>query len=138
MTVGAPAQTFMLPPFYTVPDPLPAGQPGDVIKTEDQNVPGLHGTVRRVMYHSRSVMGTDIAVTGLILVPSGSPPAGGFPVVTWAHGTTGIADMCAPSLGASDVADFLPRSIGFTTASGRNMAQTFRAVLKGLGMFGAP
>jgi alpha-beta hydrolase superfamily lysophospholipase len=54
------------------------------------------------MYHSRSLTGTDIAVTGLIAVPNGAPPAGGFPVVTWAHGTTGIADSCAPSLSPDD------------------------------------
>jgi fermentation-respiration switch protein FrsA (DUF1100 family) len=109
VTVGAPAQAFTLPPFYDVPSPLPSGQPGDVIKTEDQSVAGLHGTIRRVMYHSRSIMGADIAVTGLIAVPSTAPPAGGFPVVTWAHGTTGIADMCAPSLGGADLVDFANR-----------------------------
>jgi alpha-beta hydrolase superfamily lysophospholipase len=37
-------------------------------------------------------------VTGLIAVPSTPAPDGGYPVVTWAHGTTGIADECAPSL----------------------------------------
>lgn len=102
VSAGAVPQSTALPAFYTVPDPLPAGQPGDVIKTEDEAVPGLHGTIRRVMYHSVSVAGNDIAVTGLIAVPDGAPPAGGFPVVTWAHGTTGIADVCAPSLSPGD------------------------------------
>ena len=105
VSVGAPAQTASLPPFYDVPSPLPSGQPGDVIKTEDQSVPTLHGTVRRVMYHSRSIAGADIAVTGLIAVPSGPAPAEGFPVVTWAHGTTGIADVCAPSLVPGEFTD---------------------------------
>jgi alpha-beta hydrolase superfamily lysophospholipase len=91
-----------LPAFYDVPAPLPSGQPGDVIKTEPQAVAGLHGTIRRVMYHSQSITGADIAVTGLIAVPNGAAPAGGFPVVTWAHGTTGIADECAPSLDPGD------------------------------------
>ena len=76
-----------------------------MIKTEDESVPALHGTIRRVMYHSRSVSGADIAVTGLLAVPNGTPPAGGFPLITWAHGTTGIADMCAPSLAPSDFTD---------------------------------
>ena len=30
-------------------------------------------------------------------VPKGTPPAGGWPLVAWAHGTTGLADICAPS-----------------------------------------
>jgi pimeloyl-ACP methyl ester carboxylesterase len=109
VSVGAPAQVFTPPPFYDVPSPLPAGGPGAVIKTEDVSVPSLHGTMRRVMYHSQSISGADIAVTGLIAVPSSTPPAGGFPVITWAHGTTGIADMCAPSLGGAGAIDFANR-----------------------------
>jgi fermentation-respiration switch protein FrsA (DUF1100 family) len=101
VAAGSPAadsSSASLPAFYAVPDPLPAGAPGDVIRTEPQAVDGLHGTMQRVMYHSRSITGADIAVTGLVAVPSTAPPAGGYPIVTWAHGTTGIADECAPSL----------------------------------------
>ncbi len=87
-----------LPAFYGIPDPLPQGKPGDVIKTEPVSVPALHGTMQRVMYHSQSIQGKDIPVTGLIAVPNTPPPDGGYPVVSWAHGTTGIADTCAPSL----------------------------------------
>jgi pimeloyl-ACP methyl ester carboxylesterase len=32
-----------------------------------------------------------------VSVPKGTPPKGGWPVVTFAHGTTGIAPQCAPS-----------------------------------------
>ena len=31
------------------------------------------------------------------MLPRGKPPKGGWPVVSWAHGTSGIADSCAPS-----------------------------------------
>ncbi len=34
---------------------------------------------------------------GLRDAPRGKPPKHGWPVVSWAHGTTGIADACAPS-----------------------------------------
>lgn len=112
-SIGAqPAGAAVLPPpaglpaFYGIPDPLPAGKPGDIIATEVENVPGLHGSLYRVMYHSESVSGKDIPVTGLIAVPSGAAPSGGFPVVSWAHGTTGIADVCAPSLDPSGYASF--------------------------------
>ena len=87
-----------LPAFYGVPQPLPAGRPGDVVRTEKVAAAGMHGTLWRVMYHSRSLQDNDIVVTGLIAVPTSTPPPGGFPVVSWAHGTTGIADTCAPSL----------------------------------------
>jgi len=51
-----------------------------------------------VLYHSRSIYGADIAVSGYIIVPPGTPPKGGFPVISWAHGTSGFNDVCAPSL----------------------------------------
>lgn len=109
VSVGMPgardAAAFTMPSFYDVPDPLPAGGPGTVIRTEDVTVPGLHGTMQRVMYTSRAINGDEIAVTGLIATPSTPAPPGGYRVMDWAHGTTGMADMCAPSL---DAADALP------------------------------
>jgi hypothetical protein len=32
------------------------------------------------------------------LVPYGSPPKGGWPLLAWSHGTSGVATNCAPSL----------------------------------------
>lgn len=86
-----------LPAFYSVPQPLPATI-GKLMKSEKVAAPSLHGTLYRVMYVSQSMRGKPVAVTGLIAVPKGTPPAGGFPVVTWGHGTNGMADTCAPSL----------------------------------------
>jgi len=37
-------------------------------------------------------------LSGSVAVPKGKAPKGGWPVVTWAHGTVGIADACAPSI----------------------------------------
>jgi dipeptidyl aminopeptidase/acylaminoacyl peptidase len=37
-------------------------------------------------------------VTGVVYVPASPPPPGGYPVVSWAHGTNGMADQCAPSI----------------------------------------
>jgi Secretory lipase len=93
---GASASPAPLPSFYTVPSPLPAGAPGELISSEPVSAPGLHGTMWRVMYHSQAIDGSDIAVTGLIATPDDAAPT--HKVVTWAHGTTGIADSCAPSL----------------------------------------
>ena len=36
--------------------------------------------------------------SGVLLTPFGSVPAGGFPVIAWAHGSRGLADGCAPSV----------------------------------------
>lgn len=101
-TTSSPPATVLgspgLPDFYGVPDPLPPAAPGSLIRSEPVEVAGLRGSLSRVMYHSTTIDGADIAVTGLIAVPTAPAPAGGRPVVSWAHGTTGIADSCAPSL----------------------------------------
>jgi pimeloyl-ACP methyl ester carboxylesterase len=50
-----------------------------------------------VLYRSTDAAGRTDAVSGTITVPKGKAPKGGWPILTWAHGTTGIADRCAPS-----------------------------------------
>jgi pimeloyl-ACP methyl ester carboxylesterase len=40
-------------------------------------------------------------VSGTIDLPKGKAPKGGFKVISWAHGTTGAADICAPSRNAA-------------------------------------
>ena len=88
--------------FQGVPDALPEGKPGDLIKSEPLDQSPAGGTAYRVMYHSQSVDGRDIAVTGTVVVPAGTAPEGGWPIMSIAHGTTGIADQCAPSLRGVD------------------------------------
>ena len=84
--------------FYDVPDPLPAGEPGDLIRTMPVDAPpGEVGL--RVMYHSTDAEGEDRAVTGVVYHPTAAPPEGGWPIVAWAHGTSGLAAPCAPSRG---------------------------------------
>jgi dipeptidyl aminopeptidase/acylaminoacyl peptidase len=87
-----------LPAFYAVPQPMRSGPPGTLIKSQKIFVPGLHGTTYRVMYLSESVRNQPVVVTGLVIVPDTPAPAGGYPVVSWGHGTNGMADQCAPSL----------------------------------------
>jgi pimeloyl-ACP methyl ester carboxylesterase len=52
----------------------------------------------RILYRSEGLNGEPIAVSGVVIVPDGSPPPGGRPIVAWAHPTTGVARACAPSL----------------------------------------
>jgi len=85
------------PEFYVAPDPMPEGAPGDVLRSEKIEGTGNAGTTWRVLYRSESVAGEPIAVSGVVYVPPGTPPEGGWPVLSLAHGTVGIADACAPS-----------------------------------------
>ncbi|MFL1458053.1 alpha/beta hydrolase [Acinetobacter baumannii] len=41
--------------------------------------------------------GQEVQATSLVFTPNTPPPVGGWPIVVWAHGTTGVADVCAPS-----------------------------------------
>jgi len=88
--------------FYEVPAPLPDGDHGQLIRYEPIDQAGSADPDRqassyRIMYLSESVAGAPIAVTGVASVPTAAAPNGGRPLATLAHGTTGIADECAPS-----------------------------------------
>lgn len=99
-TSSPPAATepFTGTDFYGVPDPLPSGPHGTLIRFQPMDDYDLGGsTAYRIMYLSKSLEGQPIAVTGVALVPDAEPPAGGRPMITISHGTTGIADECAPS-----------------------------------------
>lgn len=56
------------------------------------------GMSRRAVYLSVSgVDGGVRQVSGAFFTPRGRPPAGGWPVISFGHGTTGIAPACGPS-----------------------------------------
>src|ERR1035437_6527241 len=77
--------------FYDTPHPLPAGKPGELIRSEsfeEYELP-LSVSAVRILYHSRSAAGEDVATSGVVLIPYGkNPPPGGWPVIAWAHGAT--------------------------------------------------
>ncbi|TAL21551.1 MAG: Triacylglycerol lipase [Aquabacterium sp.] len=88
--------------FYTVPSPLPDGANGDLIsyRTATANL-GTGAPAFKawnVMYRSTNARAGANAVTGTVFVPtarwSGSGPR---PIVTYAVGTHGLAQNCAPS-----------------------------------------
>jgi fermentation-respiration switch protein FrsA (DUF1100 family) len=84
--------------FYEPGGVLTTGNPGDVLAQEQVALdPSLPGTGYRITYVSTTPAGDRIPVTGMILVPPTPAPEGGYDVVAWSHGTTGIGDKCAPS-----------------------------------------
>lgn len=84
--------------FYAPPDPLPPGEPGELIRVQfAYEMQVSNADALRVMYHSRNRNNVDRAVTGIVAIPRATAPFGGRPVVSWAHGTTGIGPSCAPS-----------------------------------------
>jgi len=88
--------------FY-MPDAAIPATPGKMIRTEpqtaDTSLP-LAASAFRILYSSVNGLGDKkepIAVSGSVFLPKGTAPAGGWPLIAWAHGTVGIADICAPS-----------------------------------------
>ena len=104
----AQAGALKAPPgdaFYTATaKQIKAGKPGSVIwsrevkKTANGRValPSASKTIL-VLYRSLDPKGKPIAVSGTIDLPKGKAPKGGFKSISWAHGTVGAADVCAPS-----------------------------------------
>ncbi|TNC26082.1 lipase family protein [Amycolatopsis alkalitolerans] len=103
LTVGAaPAGAA---DFYDPPSPLPAGSPGDIIRHEPsqffldpaKTLPAP-AKVQRIMYRSTDTHGDPVAVTGTVLTPTlpwqGPGPR---PIISYAAGTQGLGDQCAPS-----------------------------------------
>ena len=105
-TMAAKEHQAELQPFYTPPDPLPAG-PGTVIRTEpmDIDVPG--GSAQRILYVSERADGTPAASSGMIFIPDTPPAEGERPVVAWEHGTLGMGEACVPSRSPDPMADMV-------------------------------
>ena len=88
-------------PFYVWEQALPK-QPGQTLRQEPlpeaQRQPAAAESLR-ILYSSTDGVGQHArtVVSGALYLPKGTMPAGGWPLVAWAHGTTGIADVCAPS-----------------------------------------
>lgn len=55
------------------------------------------GSAYKLSYRSVDPDGRPVTVTGFVVVPRGPAPTAGRDVVVWAHGTTGVAEACAPS-----------------------------------------
>ncbi len=100
--------------FPSHPAPLPntaegypqlgGTEPGSLVSvsafdTIDPRITVTGSTAYRLHYISTSAVGNaPVEVTGLIVVPGGTAPDGGWPVIAFNHGNTGIAQGCGPSL----------------------------------------
>lgn len=119
--LAAPAAASATPPqapaaprataFYHPPKQVVKGPHGSVIwKRPLSGVTAFDGARNwLVLYRSVSPQGKTVAVSGTVAIPDGRAPKGGWPVISWLHGTTGVADVCAPSRDTVDgpVHDYL-------------------------------
>lgn len=81
-------------------DQAAALEPGRLLSSQDlHGAPVLPSAGRSelVTYASQNAQGDPVVVSGTVSIPRGTAPTGGWPVISWAHGTTGVSDICAPS-----------------------------------------
>jgi pimeloyl-ACP methyl ester carboxylesterase len=103
-------------------------EPGSIVEQKtvadiDESISSIGATALRVLYRSTSGRdGSSTVVSGMVFVPAGTAPAGGWPVLAQAHGTTGIDNECGPSLSrnllgaAPMMAQFLKLGFAVTAA----------------------
>lgn len=87
--------------FYVFNEAVPT-EPGKLLRQEqlgEKQILDHAGTNLRLLYSSTNGLTGDgtVPVSGVLFLPKGTPPEGGWPLMAWTHGTVGIADVCAPS-----------------------------------------
>jgi dienelactone hydrolase len=89
------------PRFYKPPKHL-HGKHGGLVWARKQTGKDALKSARAnelLLYRSKDLRGKVTAVSGSLALPKGKAPKGGWPIITYAHGTTGAADSCAPTRG---------------------------------------
>jgi uncharacterized membrane protein HdeD (DUF308 family) len=99
---GSPA--IVSDAFYTPPTDVPEA-PGQLIRSEPL-ITGVPAGAQawRILYTTTLRDGVPAVSSGTVLAPA-KLPGGPLPVISVAHGTTGIVPGCAPSLSAAPFSD---------------------------------
>ncbi|MET9490400.1 alpha/beta fold hydrolase [Nocardia sp. NPDC006630] len=63
----------------------------------------------RIVYRTTGQSGEPEVSGGDVFLPAGTPPPGGWRVISWAHGTIGMTPGCAPNLDGGMAGDFNER-----------------------------
>lgn len=84
--------------FYDL-DSVPEGQPGDLVRIQEIKPFAPHSRAWRVLYLSTSASKNPVVVSGLVGAPLYDRAIDARDIVSWAHGTKGVNDACAPSRG---------------------------------------
>ncbi|MGB0866027.1 MAG: alpha/beta hydrolase family protein [Granulosicoccaceae bacterium] len=75
-----------------------SGSAGEVIALQAQSLDANQAGLAQLMrYRLRGVDNQIQESQAVVLIPAGEAPANGWPILAWGHGTTGVADSCAPS-----------------------------------------
>ncbi len=86
----------------TVSPPPPTGNPGSLVSNVSRGTMTGGHKVYNIVYKMTGIDGSVIDATGIAVVPSGTPPTGGWRTVTVGHGATGASDDAAPSIASTN------------------------------------
>ncbi len=81
---------------WTAPIPAPGAVAATTPLDPSLSLPQAGRAVRQV-YGTLDQHGAPAISTSAVFLPHGEAPEGGWPIVAWAHGTTGLGDDCSPS-----------------------------------------
>jgi hypothetical protein len=102
LAVLVAAGSILLGPAGEAGARAPSGAPGALVSAAPLEqrlwIPGTTRAAFRLKYVTTDARGRRALSTGTLFLPKGRPPRGGWPVISWAHGTSGLGDSCAPSL----------------------------------------
>lgn len=82
---------------YGPPDPLPPGNHGDLIWATEISTQTPGARAWKVLYRSTDIHNAPQSVSGLVVAPIEKKPDGDRPIVSYGHGTTGLARRCGIS-----------------------------------------
>lgn len=109
--------------FYAAPAEVP-GEPGQLLRSEPfTRVVPDGARMWRILYTTTRADGVPAVASALIAAPVDAPP-GPRPVIAWSHGTTGVAQSCAPSLLPTGIESGSPNAIEQVLANGWVMVST--------------
>lgn len=101
MTLLSPAPTAAAPGDSLWEELRGEPKPGTVVASEPLPrrlwIPRTTRKAWRLTYVTTDSHDRRALSTGTVFVPRGTPPRGGWPVISWAHGLSGLGDDCAPS-----------------------------------------
>ena len=106
--------------FFKPPSDIPENNiQNPVVRTDSYgltDMSAIAGESLVMTYKMLGINNKEVQATALVFTPKGAAPVGGWPIVAWAHGTTGVADKCAPSRTAMN--DYIKGMIAALLAKG--------------------
>ncbi|NKY88670.1 alpha/beta fold hydrolase [Nocardia veterana] len=97
IAAAAIALGALLPSALVSAPAATAAEPAGTVISVEAQPDGWHGMTGGAVvdYWTTTSSGTPVRASGAVFLPAGQPPAGGWPVAAYDHGTTGLGMGCS-------------------------------------------